>query len=219
MTLKFLFLDFDGTLVDTIDLLYHLYLEFLAQYGKKGSREEFESLNGQASWEVLQTLRERHNLLLSVEELTMRHRLELARAYATRVHFFPGTRDFLERMRRAGLRLIVVTSANRELVQIWSRAQQAAPLFDAIVTPEGLAHAKPHPAIYQRALTTAGASPDEVVVVEDAPHGLAAAMAAGIPTVAFIRPCSFPFALPQGLRGSVRSWEELESLLAVGAPC
>jgi HAD superfamily hydrolase (TIGR01509 family) len=219
VTPKYLFLDFDGTLVDTLGLLYQFYLSFLAGFGQRGSRQEFEELNGCASWEVMQRLRERYGLQPTVEQLLLTQRARLLQLYATQVHLFPGAAQFLEHSRQQGLRLLLVTSANRELVEAWLQVDQAGSLFDAIITPEGLRQAKPHPAIYLRALQVAGIGATEALVIEDALHGLQAALGAGIPTVAFLRPETYPFELPKGLYGVVHSWEELENLLALRAPC
>ena len=49
------------------------------------------------------------------------------------------------------------------------------PMFEEIVTPEGLARSKPDPAIYFRALERMGLAASEVLVFEDTNAGLAAA--------------------------------------------
>lgn len=54
----------------------------------------------------------------------------------------------------------------------------------ASVTSEDVARGKPHPEGYLRAAALLGVHPDDALVFEDAPAGIAAGLAAGIRTVA-----------------------------------
>jgi beta-phosphoglucomutase-like phosphatase (HAD superfamily) len=56
--------------------------------------------------------------------------------------------------------------------------------FDAVVTGDTVARGKPAPDIFLRAAALIGVKPQHCVVVEDAPHGIAAAKAAGMLAVA-----------------------------------
>ena len=51
-------LDLDGTLVDTIPMLYAFYNDFLEQRGRKGSPEEFQRINGPSLPEVAEYLKD-----------------------------------------------------------------------------------------------------------------------------------------------------------------
>jgi sugar-phosphatase len=64
------------------------------------------------------------------------------------------------------------------------------------VTAELVTHGKPHPEGYLRAAGLLGVEPDDAVVFEDAPAGIAAGVAAGIRTVA-VGPNTGP--LPDGV--------------------
>lgn len=80
-------------------------------------------------------------------------------------------------------RWAVVTSAHRELAQ---RRLFAAglPIPDVLITAEDVQQGKPAPDGYLAAASILSASPDECLVFEDAPAGLAAANAAGMRTLA-----------------------------------
>jgi beta-phosphoglucomutase-like phosphatase (HAD superfamily) len=56
--------------------------------------------------------------------------------------------------------------------------------FAAVVSGEEVADGKPDPAVYLLAAERLGADPAACVAVEDAPHGIAAARAAGMRVVA-----------------------------------
>jgi len=57
-------------------------------------------------------------------------------------------------------------------------------LPEVVVTADDIALGKPNPACYQLALKRLGLQPDDAVVFEDAPSGLAAGRAAGCRTIA-----------------------------------
>jgi HAD superfamily hydrolase (TIGR01509 family) len=55
--------------------------------------------------------------------------------------------------------------------------------FATVVCAEQAPRKKPHPEVYQRALASLGVAPGQVVAIEDAPAGVEAAHAAGVPVV------------------------------------
>jgi beta-phosphoglucomutase-like phosphatase (HAD superfamily) len=59
-----------------------------------------------------------------------------------------------------------------------------ADAFAAVVSGEEVASGKPAPDVYLLAAERLGADPADCVAVEDAPHGIAAARAAGMRVVA-----------------------------------
>ena len=62
------------------------------------------------------------------------------------------------------------------------------PLFDFLMTADRVERAKPHPELYLRALAEYGVPATEAIALEDSPHGVAAARAAGIFCVAIPGP-------------------------------
>lgn len=184
--LKTLLFDLDGTLANSVPLLYKLYLMFLHRYGYEGSPEEFEQLNGPSMKECLAMLKERYDLPDSEEALGQQQMKLLLQAYSTKVPLYEGSLAFLERAQRMGHRMAVVTSAPRPLADAFLGRHGIASLFEAVVTPEGLARSKPDPAIYRRALGELSIAPGEAVVFEDSPHGVRSATGAEIPTIRIV---------------------------------
>ena len=78
-----LFLDFDGTLADSLEVLWDVYLRLLEQFGLIGSNDEFRELNGPPTATVLAVLRERYDLPDSPEDLLKRYRSLLTERYET----------------------------------------------------------------------------------------------------------------------------------------
>jgi mannitol-1-/sugar-/sorbitol-6-phosphatase len=91
----------------------------------------------------------------------------------------PGAADLLGAVPRVAL----VTSGTRALASSRLAATGlSAP--DVLVTADQIDRGKPHPEPYLTAAERLGASPAECLVVEDAPAGVAAGLAAGMTVVA-----------------------------------
>lgn len=88
--------------------------------------------------------------------------------------------------RTEGVRLGIASSSKQENVVGLLRANlgpNADAWFDSIVTGELVSAKKPAPDIYLKALEQLHLPAHDCLVVEDSAHGLAASLAAGIPTV------------------------------------
>jgi sugar-phosphatase len=91
-----------------------------------------------------------------------------------------GARTLLESLNPSAW--AVVTSAWRTLAVL--RLQYAGlPLPEVLVTADDIAHSKPHPEGYLAAASRLGVPPSACVVIEDAPAGIEAAHAAGMPVI------------------------------------
>ena len=179
-----LFLDLDGTLADSLPVMRAVYHSFLAEQGRRGDEEEFQSLNGPALPEIVATLRLRHALEGAPELLEARYRSLVADKYATAARPSHGAPELLAVAARRGIAVWVVTSAEREVAERFLKAHGLAGWLAGVVTAEGLARGKPDPAIYLHALEVAGVRANEVWAVEDSPNGVQAAIAAGLTTYA-----------------------------------
>ena len=96
----------------------------------------------------------------------------------------PGLRSALARLTVAGLPLAVASSGTRGYVAHVLQRLGVAGAFAAVVSGEEVAEGKPDPGVYLLAAERLGADPATCVAVEDAPHGIAAARAAGMLVIA-----------------------------------
>ena len=77
----------------------------------------------------------------------------------------------------------IVTSGSRDVATARLRSR-GLPVPQVMVTAEDVINGKPHPEPYVVAANVLGLAPDQCVVIEDSPAGLAAAAAAGMRSVA-----------------------------------
>jgi HAD superfamily hydrolase (TIGR01509 family) len=99
------------------------------------------------------------------------------------VQALPGARELVESA-PAG-RFAVVTSASRRLAEARLRAA-GIPIPDVLVTADEVERGKPHPASYLHAARILGVAPAHSVVLEDAPAGVDAGVAAGMTVIAVL---------------------------------
>lgn len=108
--------------------------------------------------------------------------------------------------------LALASSASAGTIELFLAASGTRALFDAVISGGEVAAAKPHPAVYLKALERLGRGPGEAAVVEDAPSGIQAARAAGIECVIAVEGTASRAALVQA--GAQRVVRDLRELVA-----
>ncbi|MBO4802768.1 MAG: HAD-IA family hydrolase [Bacteroidaceae bacterium] len=97
----------------------------------------------------------------------------------------PGAGAVLNKVRACGMKRVLVTGSAQQ--SLLTRLEQHYPghfTADLMVTGDDVRYGKPNPEPYLMALKKAGVTANEALVVENAPLGVRAAVAAGIPTIA-----------------------------------
>ncbi|MEV6398213.1 HAD family phosphatase [Streptomyces sp. NPDC051907] len=177
--------DLDGTLVDSEPNYYEAGRRLLAEHGVRDfSWESHTRFIGIGTRETLEVLREEYGIEAPVEELLAgknRAYLELAR---TSTDVFPQMRTFVERLHAAGVPMAVASGSSRTAIEAVLAGTGLDAYLPTIVSAEEVAHGKPEPDVFLEAARRLGVSPDDCVVVEDAPPGAAAAHAAGMRCIA-----------------------------------
>jgi beta-phosphoglucomutase len=85
----------------------------------------------------------------------------------------------LQRLQTEGFRLGVASNSIRASIDLMLGKANILERFEVICSNEDVRDPKPSPEIYNLAIGLLGLSPDQVLIVEDNPHGLAAARASG----------------------------------------
>lgn len=188
MKLEAVLFDFDGTLVDTTELIYrslhHATGEVL---GREFPRETLMAGVGQPLPQQIELLLGRGESVGGDTEEQSRALLDSYRAYNEAHHEdlireFPGVEASLSRLADAGIKLAVVTSKRRPSVRM---ALDSFPglgtVVDHFVTMEDTAEHKPRPAPLLKGLEVLGDVPrQKSAYVGDSPFDIEAARAAGV---------------------------------------
>ncbi len=97
----------------------------------------------------------------------------------------PGSQDVFRKASAAGLKILIVTgSGQKNLIERVQKDFEGFITRDRMVTAFEVKRGKPYPDPYLKGLEIAGVPASEAVVVENAPLGIRAAVAAGIDTIA-----------------------------------
>ena len=95
----------------------------------------------------------------------------------------PGALEVFRKAAAAGLKILIVTgSGQKNLIERVQRDYEGYITRDRMVTAFEVKRGKPYPDPYLKGLQIAGVPASEAVVVENAPLGIRAAVAAGIDT-------------------------------------
>jgi pyrophosphatase PpaX len=183
--LKAVLFDFDGTIVDTTELIYESMRRATGEVlGRELGRETLMANVGQPLSHQMELLADAQpEKTAELLEVYLHHNEELHEGL---IHEFPKVGTSLARLRDADLRLAVVTSKRRFSVGM---ALDSFPdlrdVFDVFVAMEDTSEHKPLPAPLLKGLELLGdVSPERAAYVGDAPFDVAAARAAGITSVA-----------------------------------
>ena len=187
-----LIFDFDGVLAETEDLHFAAFAAALRSAGVELRREvyyeRYLGLTDEASIAAAFADAGRRAESRELSELLARKRAEYAeRSRGARL--YPGVPRTLRALERR-YPLAVASGAFRdEIVAVLAR-DGVDGLFRAIVSAEDVRRGKPAPDPYLRALETVNRAggesiaADRCLVIEDAPHGIESALAAGMRVVA-----------------------------------
>ncbi|MDD4240919.1 MAG: HAD family phosphatase [Smithellaceae bacterium] len=207
--IKAIFWDNDGVLVDTEGLFFRANQETLAGVGATLNWDQFAEISLARGGSVL-TLAEKPG----TEAFYNLRRIRDAR-YADLLTREPlvidGVREALENLQGRYIQGIV-TSSGHEHFEIIHRRSGLLPYFQFVLTMKDCTHFKPHPEPYLKALALCGCAPEECLVIEDSPRGLASAVGAGIRCV--VIPSRFTGASPfAGAYKILKSVRELPAAL------
>lgn len=176
---SWIFFDLDGTLADSIPTMYQVYIDFLNGFDKRGTKEEFEELNGPSLSEIVPILKTRYSLPDNEVFLVNSYKAKISDAYKSIVKPMNGATRVLEMLKNRGYRMLLVTSASQEIAMEFVKHQRWDKYFQNYVFGNEIKKAKPVSDIYDLALKKVNASSDSVVIVEDSYNGIKSAKSTG----------------------------------------
>jgi HAD superfamily hydrolase (TIGR01509 family) len=186
-----LIFDFDGTLADTEAAVLRSWQEMFADHGVELPLAVWQTVIG--TQHTAATM-----FALLSEQVEHVDPEALRPAMRARVHELlaedgprEGVLDYLDEAAARGLALGVASSSSSDWVRGQLDRLGLADRFSSVET--GDRHpAKPQPDTYLAALRTLGVAADDAIAFEDSPHGVSAAKAAGLRTVAVPNPITAP---------------------------
>lgn len=210
---KAVIFDIDGTLIDSVDLHARAWQEAFAHFGKQFAFEKVRYQIGKGGDQLLPVFLSEREIEEFGEELT-EYRGELfKREYLPRVVAFPRVRELFERVLRDGKRVALASSAKKDELKEYKRIANIEDLVEEETSADDAEKSKPHPDIFEAALSQLGdVEPSDAIVVGDTPYDAEAARKAGLRTIGLLSG-GFP---EEDLRaaGCVRIYKDAAEVLA-----
>jgi beta-phosphoglucomutase family hydrolase len=202
--------DMDGTIVDSMPVHLCAWTSFLSSQGITLTPEMFEAKNRGTIREIITAFfgtgisAARRDALGAEKEALFRS------MYRGKVKPVSGFPEFLRRAHAAGMKLGLASMANRANVDLVLDALGLRPFFHAIVNGDDVARGKPHPEVFNRALSQLSLLPQEALVFEDAASGIQAASAAGIKAIGLTTTHSGRELMEWGAEKAIADFDEID---------
>ena len=170
---KGLLFDMDGVLISSIASVNRCWRRWAAHYGVPNA-DKFQIAHGVRAMDLIMELRPDFTEDQAQEALRLIEDIEIDDVADLIV--LPGVRDLLKSL--PADRWTIVTSATRRLMVARLKAA-GLPEPARMITGSDVVNGKPHPEPYISGARILGLTPQECVVVEDAPSGVGSGKAAG----------------------------------------
>lgn len=184
---KAVLFDMDGVLFDSMPNHATSWAQVCTDFGLTMTPEEAYLHEGRTGASTINILAQREWGRNATEEEIRHIYDEKCRLFnaCPKAEKMNGAEQTLETVRRSGCEIHVVTGSGQE--SLLERLQTNYPgyfLPEHIVSSKDVKHGKPNPEPYLKGLEHAQAHPWEAIVVENAPLGVRAAVAANVFTIA-----------------------------------
>ena len=180
--------DMDGTLLDSMPVWKRLTQGYLKQFGVHITDQDYAVTEGYSQPQVAQYFADRYPELPDAQSLMDgMDRLISARDEAI-AKPKEGVLDFLEGLRRRGVKMAIATLTARRHAEKALRDRDMLDYFEFMLTIEDVGISKREPDIYLQAAARMGLEPASCVVFEDAPYACATARRAGFRVCGMVEP-------------------------------
>jgi sugar-phosphatase len=170
---KGLLFDNDGVIISSIASVNRCWRRWARHYGVPGW-EGYTIPHGVRAVDIMRSLRPDFTPEDAAAGLRLIEDMEIDDTEDLKV--LPGVRVLLDSLPPE--RWTIVTSATRRLL-VGRLKAAVLPLPPRVVVGDEVVNGKPHPEPYQKGAALLGFAPAECVVIEDAPSGVGAGVAAG----------------------------------------
>ena len=185
--LKAVLFDMDGVLFDSMPYHADAWVTSMAKYGLPMTREEAFMNEGRTGMSTINLIYNRVHGKDAPKKLIDEIYLDKCNEFAKHPDpsRMPGALDLLKKLKRDGITPVLVTGSGQHT--LFARFDRDYPgMFerDKMVTAYDVKYGKPNPEPYLMGLKKAGVAANEAIVIENAPIGIQAGVAAGIFTIA-----------------------------------
>ncbi len=179
--IKAIIFDLDGVLVDMPEGHFESLNKALGLFGARINKDEHNSyFNGLPTRKKIDKLEEQGRLPSGLKEtinlIKQKYTKEIIPKYCIPDY---SKIIMLKYLKNQGLLIGCCSNSTKETLHLMLKSAQIFDFFDLIIGNDEIKNPKPHPEIYLEAFSKFNVKPEEVIIVEDSPHGIASAKASG----------------------------------------
>ena len=167
--------DMDGVIIDSEPLWSDAEKQLLARRNLPYSPSLKTAMMGRDARGAVGYLIEHYSLADSLGELIEERNQLIAELFKEHLKAIPGALDLVRSVIAASIMTGLVSSSPKPLVELALEKLVTTGLFDLTLSGDQVVRGKPAPDIYITAAEKLGVKPEYCLVIEDAPHGVAAA--------------------------------------------
>lgn len=172
--------DLDGTLIDSMWMWKQIDIDYLARHGHPLPDDLQDCIEGMSFSETAVYFKERFCLTDPLDVIKEDWNRMAYDIYVNDVPLKPGVAEFLQYLKRKGIRTGIATSNSKELLMAVLKSLGIEEYFDEIHTSCEVEKGKPAPDIYLLVAEKLEAEPKACLVFEDIMQGILAGKAAGM---------------------------------------
>ncbi len=175
--------DLDGVLIHSAQAHYQSWRALVTEHGLEVTQERFMETFGRQNNDIIPLLWGRELDAETVDQLGEQKEALYRDIVRGRVPLADGAADLVRDCAGAGLKLAIGSSTHPANIDLVLTETALRGYFDATVSAADVKKGKPNPEVFEMACQRLGLPPQDCVVLEDAPAGIAAAVAAGCASV------------------------------------
>ena len=172
--------DLDGTLIDSMWMWKQIDIDYLARHGHPLPEDLQDCIEGMSFSETAVYFKERFGLKDSLDIIKDDWNRMAYDIYVNEVPLKQGVLEFLQYLKKRGIRTGIATSNSKELLMAVLESLGIAEYFDELHTSCEVEKGKPAPDIYLLVAEKLGVKPENCLVFEDIIQGILAGKAAGM---------------------------------------
>ncbi len=179
--------DIDGTLLDSVDLHAETWRQIFVRYGRDTPFEDIRAQIGKGGDQLLPVFFSKEELESFGKEMEKARGELFKKEFIQKVRPFPQVRELFEHMKADGLKLALATSAKKNELEHYAELMKVDDLLDGSASSDDAEKSKPHPDIFQAALTNLGGLKGyEAIAIGDSPYDAQAAGKIGVNTIGML---------------------------------
>ena len=175
--------DLDGTLLDSVDLHAVAWQEAMAKFGHRVSFEQVRSQIGKGGDKLIPVFLSEEALRDHGKELDHWRSEHFKAKYLPLIRPFSAVPDLLKRVRDAGLRVAIASSAKKDELEKYLDIAGIATLVDATTSSDDVEESKPEPDVFDAVLQKLSIGGDDAVAIGDSPYDAEGAGRAKVRTI------------------------------------